>query len=75
MASSQGENHIVLLALKTKRRTLRRAISTSAAPRAGCCSPDLAFSASSSSMRRMPATKGCMIGPSFSCALDWYFVM
>ena len=69
VASSQAENHMVRFALKMKRRTLRRAFSTIVR----CCPP--ASLASSVSMRRIPARKGCMMEPSFSWGLHWYFVM
>ena len=66
--SSQAENHIVRFAQKMNRRILCRARWTR-----------VLFVASGSlsalAMRRIPAMKGCMTGPSASCALERYFVM
>ena len=66
--SSHAENHIVRFAQKMNRRIL-------------CCArwTRVLFAASralsASAMRRIPAMKGWMTGPSASCALERYFVM
>jgi len=66
--SSQAENHIVRFAQKMNRRILCRARWTRVLFVASGALSALA-------MRRIPAMKGCMTGPSASCALERYFVM
>ena len=66
--SSQAENHIVRFAQKMNRRILCRASWTRVLFVASGALSALA-------MRRIPAMKGCMTGPSASCALERYFVM